>query len=89
MQSELLAEIRISPSDIGHIKMGFPAKVKVTSFDFSRYGTIDGTVTGLSATTTFTEPRGKPITKASLPWPRTMSARLRGKHHPARNDREC
>lgn len=58
VQSELLAEIRISPSDIGHIKMGFPAKVKVTSFDFSRYGTIDGTVTGLSATT-FTEPQGQ------------------------------
>ncbi len=58
VQSELLAEIRISPNDIGHIKVGFPAKVKVTSFDFSRYGTIDGRVTGLSATT-FTEPQGQ------------------------------
>lgn len=58
VEGELLAEIRIAPSDIGHIKVGFPAKVKVTSFDFSRYGTIDGTVTGLSATT-FSEPQGQ------------------------------
>ena len=49
--SDLLAEIKISPNDIGHIKVGFPAVVKITSYDFSRYGSINGTVTGLSATT--------------------------------------
>ncbi len=58
VESELRAEIRISPNDIGHIKIGYPAIVKVTSYDFSRYGTIDGIVSGLSATT-FTEEKGQ------------------------------
>jgi len=49
--SELFAEVKISPNDIGHIKTGFPVIIKITSFDFSRYGSINGTVTGLSATT--------------------------------------
>ncbi len=53
----LLAEIKISPTDIGHLKVGFPAIVKITSFDFSRYGAIDGTVTSLSATT-FSDTKG-------------------------------
>lgn len=49
--SELFAEVKISPNDIGHIKVGFPVIVKITSYDFSRYGSINGTVSGLSATT--------------------------------------
>lgn len=65
VESELLASIRISPNDIGHIKVGFPAKVKVTSYDFSRYGTIKGTVTGLSATT-FSEPQGQTYYKGII-----------------------
>ena len=55
--SELLAEVRISPNDIGHIKIGHPVTIKVTSYDFARYGSINGTVSGLSATT-FTGERG-------------------------------
>lgn len=52
---ELYAEIKISPNDIGHIKVGHPVIIKVTSYDFSRYGSIDGKITGLSATTFATE----------------------------------
>lgn len=54
---ELLAEIKISPNDIGHIKQGHPVIVKITSYDFSRYGAINGTIAGLSATT-FTNDQG-------------------------------
>lgn len=62
VESELQAEIRISPNDIGHIKAGHSAIVKVTSYDFSRYGSIDGKVTGLSATT-FTGEKGQTFYK--------------------------
>ncbi len=60
--SELFAEVKISPNDIGHIKVGFPVIIKITSYDFSRYGSINGTVAGLSATT-FANKRGQTFYK--------------------------
>ncbi len=60
--SELFAEVKISPNDIGHIKVGFPVIIKITSYDFSRYGAINGTVAGLSATT-FANKRGQTFYK--------------------------
>jgi len=62
---ELVAEVKVSPNDIGHIKTGDHVTVKVTAFDFSRYGSIDGTVTALSATT-FTNPQGAPYYKGMI-----------------------
>lgn len=59
---ELIAEVRVSPTDIGHIKVGDHVDVKITSFDFSRYGSIGGTVSALSATT-FTSEQGAPYYK--------------------------
>lgn len=55
---ELFAEVKVSPNDIGHVKIGYPVIIKVTSYDFSRYGSIGGKVTGLSATT-FTNEQGQ------------------------------
>ncbi len=63
--SDLLAEVRISPNDIGHIKTGYPVTIKVTSYDFSRYGSINGRVSGLSATT-FTGEHGSAYYKGII-----------------------
>ncbi len=57
-EGEIFAEVRISPNDIGHIKVGYPVIVKVSSYDFTRYGSVDGTVKGLSATT-FVDDKGQ------------------------------
>jgi len=65
LDKELIAEVRISPTDIGHIKTGDHVTVKVTTFDFSRYGSINGTVSGLSATT-FTNEHGAPYYKGMI-----------------------
>ncbi len=65
LDKELVAEVKVSPNDIGHIKTGDHVTVKVTTFDFSRYGSIDGTVTALSATT-FTSPQGAPYYKGMI-----------------------
>lgn len=51
VNQELVVEARVSPIDIGHIKPGQTAAVKVTTFDVARFGEMDGTVTKISATT--------------------------------------
>jgi adhesin transport system membrane fusion protein len=51
MDKELVVEARISPVDIGHIPLGHKANVKTTAFDFARFGTIEGMVTEISAST--------------------------------------
>ncbi len=48
---QLVLEARIRPSDIGHVTVGQPVQVKVDSFDYTRYGVIDGTLEFISATT--------------------------------------
>ena len=65
LNEELVAEVKVSPNDIGHIKTGDHVTVKVTTFDFSRYGSINGTVTALSATT-FTGKQGEPYYKGMI-----------------------
>lgn len=47
----LFVEARISTQDIGFIYVGQEATVKVTAFDYTRYGGIDGIIQGFSATT--------------------------------------
>ncbi len=64
-EGELYAEVKVSPNDIGHIKVDHPVIIKVTSYDFSRYGSIDGQVTGLSATT-FTSEKGQSFYKGVI-----------------------
>lgn len=51
LDATLLVECRILPKDIGHIKKGQDVRVKVSSYDFSKYGVIDGTLENISATT--------------------------------------
>lgn len=53
--AQLQVTVRIQPVDIGHIKLGDPAVIKVFAYDFVRYGVIKGNVIALSATTFFDE----------------------------------
>lgn len=45
----LLVEARLSPSDVAFVRPGQKALVKVTAFDFSIYGGLDGVVDNVSA----------------------------------------
>ncbi len=47
--SELFAEVRVEPKDIGHIAVGLETDVSVTTFDPNRYGKLDGRVAHISA----------------------------------------
>jgi HlyD family type I secretion membrane fusion protein len=51
LDEELVVEARVSPSDIGHIEIGQEAKVIVTTYDFARFGSVEGKVDNISATT--------------------------------------
>ncbi len=37
----LVAEVRISPRDVGHLRSGQAAEVKVTTYDMARFGTVE------------------------------------------------
>jgi len=51
LDKNLVVEAQISPKDIGHVQVGQKVRVKVSSYDFSRYGAVDGALEFVSATT--------------------------------------
>ena len=51
-EDQLLIEAKVSPKDIAFLHPGLPAVVKVTAYDFTRYGGLDGKVEHISADTT-------------------------------------
>ena len=61
-EQELIAEVRIDPKDIGHVEVGAPADIKITTFDPARFGSIGGEVRRISAST-FQDEKGEPYYK--------------------------
>jgi HlyD family secretion protein/adhesin transport system membrane fusion protein len=51
VDKELIVGAQFSPSDVGHLEIGQTASVKVQTFDFTRYGAVEGVLEQLSATT--------------------------------------
>lgn len=51
LEDKLLIETRINPRDIAYIRPGLPAVVKVTAYDSSIYGNLDGEVESVSPDT--------------------------------------
>jgi len=58
----LVVEVQISTDDIGHVKAGQPVLVKVGSYDYSRFGGVEGTLVKTSATSVL-DAAGKAIFK--------------------------
>ncbi|MFT4190222.1 MAG: HlyD family type I secretion periplasmic adaptor subunit [Comamonas sp.] len=48
-EDSLLVEARLNPDDRGYVGVGQKAKIKVTAYDFLRYGMVDGAVTLVAA----------------------------------------
>lgn len=46
---QLVVEALVLPKDIGFTKIGQPAKVKITAFDYAIFGSMDGQVVNISA----------------------------------------
>ena len=43
-EDEIMVEARLNPNDRGFIEVGQPARVKITAYDYLRYGAVDGKV---------------------------------------------
>ena len=61
----LVAEVRISPRDIGHLRIGQSANVKVTTYDPARFGVVEGRLKRVSAST-FKDEEGEPFYKGII-----------------------
>ncbi len=44
----LVVELNLNPVDVGYVRVGQPAVVKVTSYDFVRYGGLEGRVINIA-----------------------------------------
>lgn len=51
LEDQLLIETRINPRDIAYIRPGLPAVVKITAYDSSIYGDLQGEVETVSPDT--------------------------------------
>ncbi len=52
LDDTLLVEAYVRPADIAFLYPGQPVKVKITAYDFSRYGGLDGEITRIGADAT-------------------------------------
>lgn len=57
----LRIEGKIYPKDIGFVYVGMPANIKLTAFDFTIYGTLNGTVVHVGADTVLDLDERQPI----------------------------
>jgi adhesin transport system membrane fusion protein len=71
---DLDASIRIYPSDIGYVRVGQKVHVKVSTFETRRYGSVDATLSQISAIT-FSDERGQPYYKATIKLAHNMIGR--------------
>ncbi|MDB2384683.1 HlyD family type I secretion periplasmic adaptor subunit [Endozoicomonas sp.] len=55
IEDSLLVEVNINPKDIGFLRKGMKAIVKLTAYDFAIYGGMEGKVEHISADTTKNE----------------------------------
>lgn len=55
MTEALEVEIRIPTTEIGHLRVGQPVTVKLTSYNYARFGSIDGTLRQISASSLIDE----------------------------------
>jgi len=77
---KLLIEVKIKPKDIGFIELGQKAKVKITAFDFSTYGGLDGKVVFISADT-ITDKKGRSFYLARIRTNSNTIVDKKGKKH--------
>lgn len=63
--ARLIAEIKLSPGDIGHVTSGARVDIKVKTYDFRRYGGVAGTIESLSPSRVI-EPDGTHFYRATV-----------------------
>lgn len=64
--SEIVVEARVTPADIGFVEVGQAALIKVTAYDYSVFGSLDGRVNVIASDTTTDEDTGEKFYKISV-----------------------
>jgi HlyD family secretion protein/adhesin transport system membrane fusion protein len=75
----LKAEGKVQPRDVGHLHVGQPVKVKITTYDYARYGYIPGTLEYISASS-FVDEKGEAYFKVGVALERNWVGREPGKY---------
>lgn len=65
VDENIVAEVRLDPRDIGHVSIGDPAEIKISTFDPNIFGVVQGKVNKLSAST-FQSDKGEVYYKATI-----------------------
>ncbi len=64
--SNLIVEAKLNPNDVGFVRPGQPVLVKVNTYDYSRYGGLEGTVESVSADSLFDPQTHLPYFKVKI-----------------------
>ena len=56
----LVIEAKLNPTDRGYVEVGQPARVKISTYDFTRYGALDGRVILIAADANNDQRTGEP-----------------------------
>lgn len=64
-ENAMEVEAQINPKDVGNIQLGQDVTIKVSAYDYSRFGSISGKLHGVSAST-FLDENKKPYYKAFI-----------------------
>lgn len=75
-EETLLVEVQVRPQDIGNVRMGQKAKVDVTAYDPTIYGSLDGVVVAISPDAVLNERTGETFYTVQV---RTVSNALKGR----------
>ncbi|MDR3073924.1 MAG: HlyD family type I secretion periplasmic adaptor subunit, partial [Deltaproteobacteria bacterium] len=81
LDDALLVEARIKPTDIGFIKKDQKAMIKLTAYDFSIYGGLEGIVDDISADS-IEDKRGEPYFQVKLRTKKSSLVSREGKELP-------
>lgn len=65
MEGNLIAEARIDTKDVAYVQVGQTVNVQVTAYDFSKHGTVTGTLEHVSSNT-FLDEKGNPYFKTLI-----------------------
>ncbi|MCP5373211.1 MAG: HlyD family type I secretion periplasmic adaptor subunit [Hyphomicrobiales bacterium] len=74
----LVVEAKLSPTDRGYVTEGQPARVKISTYDFVRYGSLDGTVIRVAPDST-TDQSGMPFFRVIIETKKTFLGKEEGK----------
>jgi multidrug efflux pump subunit AcrA (membrane-fusion protein) len=73
----LRAEVRIATTDVGHVRPDQPVRIKVGTYDFLRYGVLEGKVELVSANSSMDD-KGQPYFKGYVALSRAAMGKFSG-----------